>query len=197
MTTLSSRLLIAGIVSLWASGANATSVPYVTFVETDETGSTVTYSGLTSVSIVDSTSESVVLVGLLPGETLTAGEFIAGLFETPDVNPSSGILSDYVILGVKPVLRGFQGIRISFFSSDISVVDLLAIYEGDSFSGGFVEDGTLQSLCDAFGTCASLDISIQSDVEAVPIPAALPLFAGGLAGLGWFSRRKRKQSQAA
>jgi hypothetical protein len=31
-------------------------------------------------------------------------------------------------------------------------------------------------------------------VSAVPIPPALPLFASGLAGLGWLSRRRRKQA---
>ena len=34
-------------------------------------------------------------------------------------------------------------------------------------------------------------------ITAVPAPAALPLFASGLAGLGWLSRRKRKQPIAA
>ena len=34
-------------------------------------------------------------------------------------------------------------------------------------------------------------------VTAVPLPAALPLFASGLAGLGWLGRRRRKQFQAA
>ena len=33
--------------------------------------------------------------------------------------------------------------------------------------------------------------------SAVPLPAALPLFASGLVGLGWLSRRRRKQLQAA
>ena len=36
-----------------------------------------------------------------------------------------------------------------------------------------------------------------SAVTTVPVPAALPLFASGLAGLGWLSRRRRKQLQAA
>jgi hypothetical protein len=31
----------------------------------------------------------------------------------------------------------------------------------------------------------------------VPLPAALPLFASGLAGLGWLARRKRKLPQVA
>jgi hypothetical protein len=30
-----------------------------------------------------------------------------------------------------------------------------------------------------------------SSSTAVPLPAALPLFASGLAGLGWMSRRRR------
>lgn len=34
-------------------------------------------------------------------------------------------------------------------------------------------------------------------VSSVPLPAALPLFASSLAGLGWLSRRRRKQPQAA
>ncbi|MGZ5804978.1 MAG: PEP-CTERM sorting domain-containing protein, partial [Xanthobacteraceae bacterium] len=29
-----------------------------------------------------------------------------------------------------------------------------------------------------------------------PLPAALPLFATGLAGLGWFARLRRKQAAA-
>jgi hypothetical protein len=32
---------------------------------------------------------------------------------------------------------------------------------------------------------------------AVPVPAALPLFATGLAGLGWLARRRKKQTAAA
>jgi hypothetical protein len=47
----------------------------------------------------------------------------------------------------------------------------------------------------AFGgiTVGDVDIPIPGQV---PIPAALPLFASGLAGLGWLARR-RKKSQAA
>jgi hypothetical protein len=35
------------------------------------------------------------------------------------------------------------------------------------------------------------------NVAAVPVPAALPLFATGLAGLGWLARRKKRQTSAA
>lgn len=36
-----------------------------------------------------------------------------------------------------------------------------------------------------------------SSVTAVPLPAALPLFAGGLGLLGWLARRRRKSDQLA
>jgi hypothetical protein len=36
------------------------------------------------------------------------------------------------------------------------------------------------------------DLTINS-AAATPLPAALPLFATGLAGLGWLARRRRKQ----
>jgi hypothetical protein len=34
-------------------------------------------------------------------------------------------------------------------------------------------------------------------VTPVPIPAALPLFATGVAAVGWLGRRKRKAANAA
>jgi hypothetical protein len=35
---------------------------------------------------------------------------------------------------------------------------------------------------------------IVTPVSAVPLPAALPLFASGLVGLGWLARRRRRQT---
>jgi hypothetical protein len=37
----------------------------------------------------------------------------------------------------------------------------------------------------------------DASVTAVPLPAALPLFASGLVGLGWLSRRRRKRADHA
>jgi hypothetical protein len=37
-------------------------------------------------------------------------------------------------------------------------------------------------------------VSELERIAAVPLPAALPLFAGGLGLLGWMARRKRRQA---
>ena len=59
-----------------------------------------------------------------------------------------------------------------------------------------VETGDWQNL---FATYPSVgqDVWVFSRVDAVPLPAALPLFASGLAGLGWLAGRRRKQSNHA
>jgi hypothetical protein len=41
------------------------------------------------------------------------------------------------------------------------------------------------------------DIMLVGHVTPVPVPAALPLFAGGVGLLGWLARRKRRQQLAA
>ena len=45
------------------------------------------------------------------------------------------------------------------------------------------------------GTCGTGNPGFEGVAVATPLPAALPLFASGLAGLGWLARRK-KQGQA-
>jgi hypothetical protein len=43
---------------------------------------------------------------------------------------------------------------------------------------------------------AGLDNIDVSPIAAVPLPATLPLFASGLAGLGWLARRKQRMGAA-
>jgi hypothetical protein len=89
--------------------------------------------------------------------------------------------------------------------SDVVVLARGLVFASDDESGSFppgtppitnivltlVEDGSFQDISSAFGLSAGR-LEIQSDVEVVPLPAALPLFASGLAGLGLLGSRRKK-----
>ena len=60
--------------------------------------------------------------------------------------------------------------------------------------GSITEDGTFQDISTFFGLQAGT-LLVASDVSETPIPAALPLFAGG-AGLIGFLAGRRKQKRA-
>ena len=65
------------------------------------------------------------------------------------------------------------------------------------------DDGTASGFIDPFFVAPpgftlliSPDIGNSLPPAATPLPAALPLFATGLAGFGWFARRRRKHAAA-
>ena len=51
----------------------------------------------------------------------------------------------------------------------------------------------LQVLREDHGGATGYSIEVTGDVAAVPLPAALPLLASGIAGFGWLSRRRRSR----
>lgn len=55
----------------------------------------------------------------------------------------------------------------------------------------------LQVLREDHGGAAGFAIQVTGDVAAVPLPAALPLLASGIAGFGWLARRRRNKLNAA
>jgi len=63
---------------------------------------------------------------------------------------------------------------------------------GSALFSYFFWDGSKFSDIDFYWR-GSYDLSV-ADPAAVPLPSAMALFATGLAGLGWFARRRRKQA---
>jgi len=58
-------------------------------------------------------------------------------------------------------------------------------------------------ICEPTGNCSEVatatadsTLVVTNVVSTTPLPAALPLFASGLAGLGWFANRRRKRAAA-
>lgn len=51
----------------------------------------------------------------------------------------------------------------------------------------------LQVLREDHGGLTGYAVQVTGDVAAVPLPAALPLLASGIAGFGWLSRRRRNK----
>lgn len=54
------------------------------------------------------------------------------------------------------------------------------------------ETGSLQVVSSDFFIVGGGLVTVESDVSAVPLPGALPLFSGRIALLGYLSRRRRK-----
>jgi hypothetical protein len=135
-------------------------------------------------------------------------------------------LSSPAVSGLYPVDATAQGIGISTVGGDLlfglkdaggRISDYIRVYQFDTsvhisvmdfFSdpiGGapgpipnaVLENGGLQFVGSYLNDRGdTVNLSIQSIDATTPLPAALPLFASGLAGLGWFALRRRKQAVA-
>ncbi|MBI1393644.1 MAG: PEP-CTERM sorting domain-containing protein [Alphaproteobacteria bacterium] len=83
---------------------------------------------------------------------------------------------------------------------DLGMNDLTLSWAGGSLSGPSVseEDNFFEWIAVNSGPVSSFTIDLQGsgafllDVTEVPVPAALPLFATSIAGLGFSMRRRRK-----
>jgi hypothetical protein len=123
---------------------------------------------------------------------LAVGDYAAGLFE-----PGTGetILSDFIVLHVSEPAGGLQSLTFDFFSDDTPLANVIGFA---TFVGGIEETGALQLLPfgEIGGGPTTLEVYVQSGVDAVPIPGALPLFASGLAAIGLIARRRKRKIAA-
>jgi hypothetical protein len=155
-----------------------------------------------------------------------SGTFTVGSLANPSVGPSDGYFLDGatgVINGVSitglstafgviddgfgadivfpsPNSNDATSISFSGFGVSLALSDgAIQIVGSNPFSiGGSTSRSVIADQC-GVGGCASVDAFTLtlSPVAATPLPAALPLFAGGLGALGLLGwRRKRKKSAA-
>jgi hypothetical protein len=118
----------------------------------------------------------------------TAFSLIGGYF-TGAWNDGLSITLTGLLSGVEKFTKTFQ-VNTSgpvFTALNFSGIDQVTLHS----AGGVTRDPTLGS-----GTQFVLDDLKVSEVSAVPLPAAAPLFAAGLTGLHFLARRRRRQATA-
>ena len=74
--------------------------------------------------------------------------------------------------------------------TDYNHLITFTILAGDFLSGS--NTFTVDLFNRAFANPPGNPTGLIVDVQTVPLPAALPLFAGGLGVMGWFARRKKR-----
>lgn len=70
-----------------------------------------------------------------------------------------------------------------------------AFSRGEGIYGMLIGNGTFATH-NGEAVAYSMTFNVSSTVAATPIPAALPLFAAALGGLGFFGWRRKKASTA-
>jgi len=124
------------------------------------------------------------------GETGSPNKYIFNLLEY-----AGGPISDQVIVFAIPSSEGlapnYPGPRLQF-SSDPAVFDL------GSPDNAIVETGLVQhigSYANMFGLTIDINVS-SNEATTTPLPAALPLFAGGLGVIALLTRRRKQKAAA-
>ena len=121
-----------------------------------------------------------------------------GSFSNPNLNGTpgnTGNFADLLSTDVRFYSNGFGGLNSPntglTWAQLVAAVGLTQIwYVSVDLDAGFAGDQHL--LVNSF--TLNGDVLSAAPVTATPLPAALPLFATGLAGLGLLGRRKRKQA---
>jgi hypothetical protein len=134
---------------------------------------------------------------------LTSFSFFDGINTLTDLNTSGGnktfsvstdVLGKISAWGII-MQTGISDTGISFRIrtrfDGVGAADDGQIKQCTNYSGG---SSCTNGFTSNFGLALDPGTWAVADVPGVPIPAALPLFATGLAGLGFLVRRKRKQT---
>jgi hypothetical protein len=180
---------------------------------TSEVGSTATltgslfFSGATSVNWYDPNSLGRVPAGFANSlsniVTVTSYPFTFGYADS--ANQDNTTFNSATSFTFQDTVTNYTGpnnpVELQFVSSVLGFFDVFAVLS-DNFPGGFTDtispDGTTITLNWAGGSVTSGDVfDVTVGVTgATPLPAALPLFATGIGGLGFLGWRRRRKARA-
>jgi hypothetical protein len=173
-------LAIAGVIALSVSSAHAASVLDLTITEEAKyviSGNLVftlgsESSGAYPITAVSGTISGAGFTEAVTGATCYYGSCLGG----------GNVLANNS--GTYPVVNGF-GVSLTLADgSDINIVATSSpYYEVDAYSGSS-ESAIFQQ-----------PFTLTPTISATPLPAALPMFAGGLGLVGFMARRKKRKAQ--
>ena len=188
--TMTTRLVL-GLLAVCFLGSGPCQANPVTFpVSYQADGASYTGLGAQYISAYD-------ILNLLSNSDTIAGPgnyLLNDVYFEVGINSSTGHTDTGTLLEALTVGAALINLSIPY-SLNVAASDTISILGTTVWTSGLkivVNPLTLKA-GDYYGTDTG---KLTMDVSAVPIPSALPLFAGGLACLGLLGRRRRKQLQA-
>ena len=210
-----SRLLAASTIAI-AAGATSAQALTITIGDNDGYGAGIADNGATGAfattgtdnrsaaeaAATDGAQFTDIYSALFPGYGPNPSESGSFIFSLPSAINSGSLtidMADFESSTYGAVAANINGVALSLAFDDgfqasalrtfvLTAAQILAINVAGFISLNINHTGS--------GDFIAFDY-LQADVSPVPVPAALPLFATGLAGLGYIARRRRKAAASA
>jgi hypothetical protein len=165
--------------------------------------------------VVENGNASAVVVSSLPGTyapNTSTSTWVWQQGNGQPVNVTRTFVTTFDLTGVDPdtaVITGAwgtdnQGLAIKLNGVNTGVTPLLGVIVDNfnhlhdfTISSGFVAGlNTLEFVIEDNGSVGAFRADLSGTAFSTPIPAALPLFAGGLGVIGLFARRRKRAKPA-
>jgi hypothetical protein len=180
MSKLRSIIFAAAVIAILGAplAAHATII-----AATDET---FIFTGTCSVDCTGTATGILTLTGYTQGTSLSAADFVSFHYISSDDNYDYTKNSTTAVTGLIPVDLPADAY--------ITIAGAVATY----FS--FVSDASTGRWCVGYGPSlctpeSNADAGLSGSFSATPLPATLPLFAGGLGFVGYLTRRRKRSAR--